>query len=172
MYLLYFHHNDCFYSRKWMRKINFFTQSILRTLSSQFCAPFLITFHYYLRMLWCTYAHKTIWLYYSINFLPPQTYLLMLGTNSKFQNNELLIQNLRTIDTKLTNYWYKTYELLIQILQIIDTKLTNYWYKTYELLIQNLRTIDTKLTNYWYKTYELLIQNLRTIDTKLTNFWY
>ena len=31
-----------------MRKINFFTHAILRTLSSQFCAPFLITFHYYL----------------------------------------------------------------------------------------------------------------------------
>ena len=178
MYLLYFDHNDCFYSRKWMRKINFFTQSILRTLSSQFCAPVLITFHYYLRMSWCTYAHKTIWLYYSINFLPPQTYLLMLQTpNSKITNYwyktyELLIQNLRTIDTNLTNYWYKTYELLIQNLRTIDTKLTNYWYKTYELLIQNLRTIDTKLTNYWYKTYELLIQNLRTFDTKLTNFWY
>ena len=155
-----------------MRKINFFTHAILRTLSSQFCAPFLITFHYYLRMLWCTYAHKTIWLYYSINFLPPQTYLLMLATNSKFQNNELLIQNLRTIDTKLTNYWYKTYELLIQNLRTIDTKLTNYWYKTYELLIQNLRTIDTKLTNFWYKTYKLLILNLRTTDTKLTNYWY
>ena len=156
MYLLYFDHNDCFYSRKWMRKINFFTQSILRTLSSQFCAPFLITFHYYLRMLWCTYAHKTIWLYYSINFLPPQTYLLML----------------QTPNSKITNYWYKTYELLIQNLRTNDTNLTNYWYKSYELLIQNLRTIDTKLTNYWYKTYELLIQNLRTIDTKLTNYWY
>ena len=163
-----------------MRKIIFFTHAILRTLSSQFCAPFLITFHYYLCMLWCTYAHKTIWLYYSINFLPPQTYLLMLQTpNSKIMNYwyktyGLLIQNLRTIDTKLTNYWYKTYELLIQNLRTIDTKLTNYWYKTYELLIlKNLRTIDTKkLTNYWYETYELLIQNLRTIDTKLTNFWY
>ena len=152
-------------------KLIFLPSRFCGTLSSQFCAPFLITFHYYLRMLWCTYAHKTIWLYYSINFLPPQTYLLMLQT-PKFQNNELLIQNLRTIDTKLTNYWYKSYELLIQILRTIDTKLTNYWYKTYELLIQNLRTIDTKLTNYWYKTYELLIQNLRTIDTKLTNFWY
>ena len=63
-----------------MRKINFFTHAILRTLPSRFCAPFLFTFHYYLRMLWCTYAHKTIWLYYSINFLPPQTYLLMLQT--------------------------------------------------------------------------------------------
>ena len=110
-----------------MRKINFFTQSILRTLSSQFCAPFLITFHYYLRMLWCTYAHKTIWLYYSINFLPPQTYLLML----------------QTPNSKITNYWYKTYELLIQNLRTIDTNLTNYWYKTYELLIQNLRTGST-----------------------------
>ena len=78
VYLLYFDHNDDSYSRKWMRKINFFTHAILRTLSSQFCPPLLITFHNYLRMLWCTYAHKTIWLYYSINFLPPQTYLLML----------------------------------------------------------------------------------------------
>ena len=150
MYLLYFDHNDDSYSRKWMRKINFFTHAILCTLSSQFCAPFLITFHYYLCMLWCTYAHKTIWLYYSINFLPPQTYLATHVTNSKFQNNELLIQNLRTIDTKLTNYWYKSYELLIQNLRTIDTKLTNYWYKTYEL---------------WNKTYELLIQNLQTFDT-------
>ena len=126
-----------------MRKINFFTHAILRTLPSRFCAPFLFTFHYYLRMLWCTYAHKTIWLYYSINFLPPQTYLA-----------------------------YSCYKLQIPKLRTIDTKLTNYWYKTYELLIQNLRTIDTKLTNYWHKTYELLIQNLRTIDTRLTNFWY
>ena len=110
-----------------MRKIIFFTHAILRTLSSQICAPFLITFHYYLRMLWCTYAHKTIWLYYSINFFPPQTYLLML----------------QTPNSKITNYWYKTYELLIQNLRTIDTNLTNYWYKTYELLIQNLRTIDT-----------------------------
>ena len=42
VYLLYFDHNDDSYSRKWMRKINFFTHAILRTLSSQFCAPFLI----------------------------------------------------------------------------------------------------------------------------------
>ena len=144
MYLLYFDHNDDSYSRKWMRKINFFTHAILRTLPSRFCAPFLFTFHYYLRMLWFTYAHKTIWLYYSINFLPLQTYLLMLQTK---------IPKLRTIDTKLTNYWYKTYELLIQNLQTIDTKLTNY---------------DTKLTNYWYKTYKLLILNLQTTNP----FWY
>ena len=150
-----------------MRKINFFTHAILRTLPSRFCAPFLFTFHYYLCMLWCTYAHKTIWLYYSINFLPPQTYLLML----------------QTPNSKITNYWYKTYELLIQNLRTIDTKLTNYWYKTYELLIQNLRTIDTKLTNFWYKTYKLLILNLQTtnpfcyklqiLKLQTTNpFWY
>ena len=80
MYLLYFDHNDDSYSRKWMRKINFFTYAILRTFPLQFCAPFLFTLHYYLRMLWCTYAHKTIWLYYSTNILPPQTYLFMLQT--------------------------------------------------------------------------------------------
>ena len=140
MYLLYFDHNDDSYSRKWMRKINFFTHAILRTLPSRFCAPFLFTFHYYLRMLWCTYAHKTIWLYYSINFLPPQTYLLML----------------QTPNSKITNYWYKTYELLIQNLRTIDS------YKTYELLIQNLQTFDTKPTNYQ----SFLLQ---TADFKITN---
>ena len=158
MYLLYFDHNDDSYSRKWMRKINFFTHAILLTLPSRFCAPFLFTFHYYLRMLWCTYAHKTIWLYYSINFLPPQTYLLMLQT-----------PKLRTIDTKLTNYWYKTYKLLIQNLQTIDTKLTNYWYKTYKLLILNLQTtnpfcyklqiLKLQTTNpFWYKLQILILQ--------------
>ena len=132
-------------------------------LPMRFCAPFLFTFYYYLRMLWCTYAHKTI--YYTIQL----TFFLHKPTYSCYK---LQIPKLWTIDIKLTNYWYKTYELLIQNLRTIDTKLTNYWYKTYELLIQNLRTIDTKLTNYWYKTHELLIQNLRTIDTKLTNYWY
>ena len=118
-------------------------------------------------MLWCTYTHETIWLYYSTNFLPPQTYLLMLqNTNSRFQNYEL------AIDTKLTKYWYKTYEVLIQNLRSIDTKLTKYWYKTYKVLIQNLQSIDTKLTKYWYKTYKVLIQNLQSIDTKLTKYWY
>ena len=57
--------------------------------------------------------------YYSTNFLPPQAYLLVL----------------QTLDSKITNYWYKTSELLIQNLQTVDTKLTNYWYKTYELPI-------------------------------------
>ena len=128
MYLLYFDHNDDSYSRKWMRKINFFTHAILRTLPRQFCAPFLFTFHYYLRMLWCTYAHKTIWLYYSINFLPPQTYLLML----------------QTPDSKITNYWYKTYELYFLTtnpfcykLQILKLQTTNpFWYKLQILILQ------------------------------------
>ena len=50
MYLLYFDHNDDSYSRKWMRKINFFTQAILRTLPSRFCAPYPVDFahHFYL----------------------------------------------------------------------------------------------------------------------------
>ena len=124
-----------------------------RTLPSRFCAPFLFTFHYYLRMLWCTYAHKTIWLYYSINFLPPQTYLLILQTPNSI----------------ITNYWYKTYELLIQNLRTIDTKLTNYWYKTYELLILNLQTtnpfcyklqiLKLQTTNpFWYKLQILILQ--------------
>ena len=34
-----------------------------------------------------------------------------------------------------STYWYKTYELLVQNLRTIGTKLTNYWYKTYELPI-------------------------------------
>ena len=41
MYLLYFDHNDDYYSRKWMRKIKFITHTILRTLPMLFCAPFL-----------------------------------------------------------------------------------------------------------------------------------
>ena len=76
-------------------------------------------------MLWCTYAHKTIWLYYSINFLPPQTYLLML----------------QTPDSKITNYWYKTYEVLMENLRTIDTKPTNYQ----SFLLQ---TPDSNITNY------------------------
>ena len=125
MYLLYFDHNDDSYSRKWMRKINFFTHAILRTLLRRFCAPFLFTLHYYLRMLWCTYAYKTIWLYYSIKFLSSQTYLLMLQTPY----------------SKITNYWFKTYELLIQNLRTFDTKPTNYQ----SFLIQ---TPDSNITNY------------------------
>ena len=102
-----------------MRKINFFTHAILRTLPRRFCAPFLFTLHYYLRMLWWTYAHKSIWLYYSINFLPPQTYLATHVTNSRFQNYEQLIQNLWTFDTKPTNY--QSF-----LLQTADFKITNY----------------------------------------------
>ena len=99
-------------------------------LPRQFCAPFLFTLHYY-----CTYAHKTIWLYYSTYFLPPQTYLLMLqSTNSRFQNYELLIQNLRTFDTKPMNY--QSF-----LLQIADFKITNYQ----SFLIQ---TPDSNITNY------------------------
>ena len=64
-------------------------------------------------MMHLAYAHKTIWLYYSTNFLPQQTYLLML----------------QTLDSKITNYWYKNYKQLIQNLRTIDS------YKTYELLI-------------------------------------
>ena len=144
----------------------------LNFLHMLFCVPYLcyfahhfyFTLHYYLCMLSCTYAHKTIWLCYSTKFLPPQTYWA-------FSCYKLQIPKWRTIDTKLTNYLYKTYELLVQNLRAIGTKLTNYWYKTYELLTQNLKTIDAKLKNYWYKTYELLVQNLQTIGTKLTNYW-
>ena len=52
-----------------------------------------------------------------------------------------MIQNLQTIDTKLTNNWYKTYELMIQNLQTFDTKPTNYQ----SFLLQ---TADFKITNY------------------------
>ena len=45
MYLLYFDHNDNSYSRKWMRKINFFTPAILRTLRPY---PGDFAFHFYL----------------------------------------------------------------------------------------------------------------------------
>ena len=98
-------------------------------LPMRFCAPYPVNFahHFYLHftiIYACYDALMPIKLfdysYYSINFLPPQTYLLML----------------QTPNSKITNYWYKTYELLIA------TKLTNYWYKTYELLILNLQTTN------------------------------
>ena len=83
-----------------------------------------------------------------------------LGEITVLIRKYILVQNLWTIDTKLTNYWYKTYELLIQNVWTIAAKLTNYCCKTYELLLQNLRTFAAKLTNYCCKTYEL------AIDTK------
>ena len=162
-YLLYFDHKDDSYSRKWMRKIKFFTHTILRTLPMQFCAPFLFTLHYYLHMLWCTYAHKINWLCYSTNFLPSQTYLLML----------------QTPDSKIMNYWYKTYKLLIQNLQttnpfgyklqILNLRTTNPFY--YKLQILNLRTTNP----FCYKLQILNLATnyqsflLQTPDSKITN---
>ena len=127
-----------------------------------FCAPYPVDFahHFYLHftiIYACYDALMPIKLYdYTIQL----TFFLHKPTYSCYK---LQIPNLRTIDTKLTNYWYKTYELLIQNLRTIDTKLTNYWYKTYELLIQNLRTFDTKPTNYQ----SFLLQ---TADFKITNY--
>ena len=159
----------------------------LNFLPMLFCAPYRCYFAHLTGAILRTISilHYTI-IYACYDALMPiklfdytiqLTFFLHKPTYSCYK---LQIPKLRTIGTKLTNYWNKTYELLVQNLRTIGTKLTNYWYKTYELLVQNLRTIGTKLTNYWYKTYELLvasyknyellIQKLRTIDTNLTNY--
>ena len=44
MYLLYFDHNDDSYSRKWMRKINFFTHAILPHYLGDFALHFYLHF--------------------------------------------------------------------------------------------------------------------------------
>ena len=138
-------------------------------LPMRFCAPYPVdvAHHFYLHFTIIYACYDALMPIKLFDYTIQLTFFLHKPTYSCYK---LQIPKLRTIDTKLTNYWYKTYELLIQNLRTIDTKLTNYWYKTYELLIQNLRTIDTKLTNYWYKTYELLILNLQTSDTKPTNY--
>ena len=112
-----------------------------------FCSPYPCYFahHFYLNytIIYKCYdalrpiaAHKAIWLYYSTNFLPPQTYLLMLQTrNSRFQNYKLLIQNLRTFDIKHTNYQ----SFLLQT--TTDSKITNYQ----SFLLQ---TPYSNITNY------------------------
>ena len=133
-----------------MRKINFFTHAILRTLPRRFCTPFLFTFHYYLRMLWCASPLMPIKLFdYTIQL----TFFLHKPTYSCYK---LQIPKLRTIDTKLTNYWYKTYELLIQNFRTFDTKPTNYQ----SILLQ---TADFKISNYQ----SFLIQ---TPDSNITNY--
>ena len=87
MYLLYFDHNDDPYSRKWMRKIKFFTHTMLRTIS---------IYHYTIIYV-CYDALIPIKLFDYTSIQPTffhkrwQTYLLML----------------QTLDSKITNYWYK-----------------------------------------------------------------
>ena len=70
-------------------------------------------------MMHLAYAHKTIWLYYSTNFLPQLTFFLNKPTYSRY----------KLLDSKITNYWYKTFELPILFvsykLEILILQTTN-----------------------------------------------
>ena len=133
-------------------------------LPMRFCAPYPVDFahHFYLHFTIIYACYDALMPIKLFDYTIQLTFFLHKPTYSCYK---LQSPKLRTIDTKLTNYWYKTYKLLI-----LNLRTTNPF--CYKLQIPYLRTIDTKLTNYWYKTYELLIQNLRTSDKKLTNFWY
>ena len=124
-------------------------------LPMRFCASYPVDFahHFYLHFTIIYACYDALMLIKLFDYAIQLPFFLHKPTYSCYK---LQIPKLRTIDTKLTNYWYKTYELLIQNLRTFDTKPTNYQ----SFLLQ---TADFKITNYQ----SFLIQ---TPDSNITNY--
>ena len=124
-------------------------------LPMRFCAPYPVDFahHFYLHFTIIYACYDALMPIKLFDYTIQLTFFLHKPTYSCCK---LQIPKLRTIDTKLTNYWYKTYELLIQNWRTFDTKPTNYQ----SFLLQ---TADFKITNYQ----SFLIQ---TPDSNITNY--
>ena len=115
-------------------------------LPMRFCAPYPVDFahHFYLHFTIIYACYDALVPIKLFDYTIQLTFFLHKPTYSCYK---LQIPKLRTIDTKLTNYWYKNYELLILNLQT-----TNPF--CYKLQILKLQTTNP----FWYKLQILILQ--------------